>query len=50
MRARQTLPAATTVGWQVFETLAPVLLAGVTEFRFSETFRLVEGVDAADYR
>ncbi len=35
----------------VFETLAPELPTGVTKFRFAaESYRLVEGVDAADYQ
>jgi len=35
----------------VFETLAPELPPGVTKFRFAaEPYRLLEGVDAADYR
>jgi hypothetical protein len=29
---------------------APVLITGTVTFRGSEVFRLVEGVDAADYR
>lgn len=37
--------------WAVFETLAPELPTGVTKFRFAaESYRLVEGVDAADYQ
>ena len=35
---------------RVFEALAPVLPTGVTEFQFSESYRIVEGVDAADYQ
>lgn len=35
---------------RVFEVLAPELPDGVAEFRFSDCFRIVEGVDAADYR
>ncbi len=35
----------------VFEALAPVLVTGVARFRLpGETYRVVEGVDAADYR
>jgi hypothetical protein len=35
----------------VFEALAPVLVTGVARFRLpGETYRIVEGVDAADYR
>jgi hypothetical protein len=34
----------------VFEALAPVLLTGTAEFAFGEKYRIVEGVDAADYR
>ena len=34
----------------VFEVLAPVLLTGRTKFMFGYEPRLVEGVDAADYR
>jgi hypothetical protein len=35
---------------RVFEVLAPELPEGVAKFEFSESFRIVEGVDAADYR
>lgn len=35
---------------KVFHALAPVLLTGTTRFAGSEWFRLVEGVDAADYQ
>jgi hypothetical protein len=35
---------------RVFETLAPVLLTGAAQFANSESFRIVEGADAADYR
>jgi hypothetical protein len=35
---------------RVFETLAPVLLTGAVRFWGSESFRIVEGADAADYR
>jgi hypothetical protein len=35
---------------RVFEVLAPVLPEGMAKFEFSESFRIVEGVDAADYR
>ena len=35
---------------RVFEALAPVLPDGLAKFEFSESFRIVEGVDAADYR
>jgi hypothetical protein len=35
---------------RVFEALAPVLHTGVVRFGDSETYRIVEGVDAADYR
>jgi len=37
---------------RVFETLAPVLLTGTAKPRieYSENFRIVEGVDAADFR
>jgi hypothetical protein len=35
---------------RVFEALAPVLLTGVARDRWSEKFRIIEGVDAAGYR
>lgn len=35
---------------RVFEVLAPVLVTGVARDRHSEGFRIIEGVDAADYR
>lgn len=35
---------------QVFRALAPVLLNGVATFEAGATYRLVEGVDAADFR
>jgi len=35
---------------RVFEALAPVLLTGVARFENNESFRIVNGVDAADYR
>ncbi|MGH3189092.1 MAG: hypothetical protein ACRDOL_17845 [Streptosporangiaceae bacterium] len=35
---------------RVFDALAPVLLPGVAQFENNESFRIVEGVDAADYR
>jgi hypothetical protein len=35
---------------RVFEVLAPVLLEGVAKFEFGARYRLVGGVDAADYR
>lgn len=37
--------------WAVFRTLAPILVTGVARFRIpGETYRIVEGVDATDYR
>lgn len=35
---------------RVFEALAPVLISGMAEDRWGEAFRIVYGVDAADYR
>jgi hypothetical protein len=35
---------------RVFQALSPVLLNGTAKFEFGERYRLVEGVDAADYR
>ncbi len=35
---------------RVFEALAPVLLTGVARFENDRSYRIVEGVDAADYR
>jgi hypothetical protein len=35
---------------KVFEALAPVLITGTVKFEGQEVFRLVEGVDAVDYR
>lgn len=35
---------------RVFKALAPVLLTGTAEDRCDESFRIVEGVDAADFR
>jgi hypothetical protein len=35
---------------RVFEVLAPVLTEGVAEFRFSESYRIVRDVNAADFR
>jgi hypothetical protein len=34
----------------VFEALAPVLVTGTTTFRFGESYRIVEGADAADHQ
>ena len=34
----------------VFEALAPVLVTGTTEFRFGESYRIVEGANAGDYQ
>lgn len=35
---------------RVFEALAPVLLTGEAEVPANESYRIVDGVDAADYR
>jgi hypothetical protein len=51
LRATPTINEFTGQGVQrVFHALAPVLLTGTTRFDFGERYRLVEGVDAADFR
>ena len=34
----------------VFEALAPILLTGTAAFRYGAKYRILEGVDAADFR
>jgi hypothetical protein len=51
LRATPTINEFTGEAIQrVFAALAPVLLTGITRFDFGKRYRIVEGVDAADYR